>query len=162
MTNKEKAIKELKEVLDNLDITNKYRLNLIRAIEYLQEEPVSEDLEKAAITAADEDMQGRQIMEESNEKRQLYSRIFRRAFKAGAKWQKKQDQSTIELAEDHSMLAGMEKMKEQMMVEAIDVEVKVDAGGYPYIPLIELYDYDKDIPLAKMGDKYKVVLIKKD
>ena len=32
-----------------------------------------------------------------------------------AKWQKQQDQSTIELAEDHAMLAGMEKMKEQMM-----------------------------------------------
>ena len=43
MTDKEKAIKELKEVLDNLDITNKYRLNLIRAIEYLQKEPVSEE-----------------------------------------------------------------------------------------------------------------------
>ena len=32
----------------------------------------------------------------------------------GAKWQKKRDQSTIELAEDHAMLADMEKMKEQM------------------------------------------------
>jgi len=41
MTDKEKTIKELKEALDSLDITNKYRLNLIRAIEYLQEEPVS-------------------------------------------------------------------------------------------------------------------------
>lgn len=44
------------------------------------------DLEIAAIEAADKDMQGRQIMEESNEKRQLYSRIFRRGFKAGAQW----------------------------------------------------------------------------
>ena len=41
MIDKEKVIKELKEALDSLDITNKYRLNLIRAIEYLQEEPVS-------------------------------------------------------------------------------------------------------------------------
>lgn len=53
----------------------------------------------------------------------------------------------------------MRLQKEQMMAEAIDVEVKVDAGGYPYIPQIELYDYDKDIPLAKEGDKYKVILI---
>ena len=52
--------------------------------------------------------------------------------------------------------------KEQMMAKAIDVEVKVDAGGYPYIPQMELYDYDKDIPLAKEGDKYKVVLIKEE
>ena len=41
MTDKEKTIRELKEALDGLDITNKYRLNIIRAIEYLQEEPVS-------------------------------------------------------------------------------------------------------------------------
>ena len=79
-----------------------------------------------------------------------------------AKWQKDQDQSTIELAEDHAMLAGMEKMKEQMMKDATDVTVNVDAGGYPYIPQMELYDYDKDVPLAKEGDKYKVVLIKEE
>ena len=46
MTDKEKVIKELKEALDSLDITNAYRINLIRAIEHLQEEPVSEDLEE--------------------------------------------------------------------------------------------------------------------
>ena len=46
MTDKEKIIKELKEALDSLDITNKYRLNIIRAIEYLQEKNVSEELEK--------------------------------------------------------------------------------------------------------------------
>jgi len=57
---------------------------------------------------------------------------------------------------------GMKKQKEQLMAEAIDVEVKVDAGNYPYIPQLELYDYDKDVPLAKEGDKYKVILIKED
>ena len=36
------------------------------------------------------------------------------AFKAGAKWQEKQDQETIELAEDHAMLAGKMQMKEEM------------------------------------------------
>jgi len=41
--------------------------------------------------------------------------ILSEAFIAGAKWQEEQDQSTIELAEDHAMLAGMEKMKEEMM-----------------------------------------------
>jgi hypothetical protein len=50
--------------------------------------------------------------------------------------------------------------KEQMMTKAVNVEVKADAGGYPYIPQMELYDYDKDIPLAKKGDRYKVILIK--
>ena len=77
--------------------------------------------------------------------------------------EREKKQSTIELAEDHAMLAGIEKMKEQMMAEAIDVEVKVDAGGYPYIDkTIELYDYNKDISIAKKEDKYKVVLIKED
>lgn len=61
------------------------------------------------------------------------------AFKDGAKWQ-----------------------KEQMMANAVEVTVRIDAGGYPYTPEIELYDYDKDVPLAKKGDKYKVVLIKED
>ena len=50
--------------------------------------------------------------------------------------------------------------KEQMIAKAIDVKVKVDAGGYPYIPQMELYDYDKDVPLAKAGDRYKMILIK--
>ena len=48
MTDKEKTIKELKDALDSLDVTNKYRLNLIRAIEYIQEEPISEGLEEAS------------------------------------------------------------------------------------------------------------------
>ena len=48
----------------------------------------------------------------------------------------------------------------KLVEEAGEHEVKVDAGGYPYIPQIELYDYIKDSPLAKEGDKYKVILIK--
>ena len=61
------------------------------------------------------------------------------AFKAGAKWQ----------------IA-------KLMANATEVTVHIEAGNYPYIPQIELYDYDKDIPLAKEGDRYKVVLIKED
>lgn len=107
------------------------------------EEPVSKDLEEAAAKFdGSMDCVG--------------------CFIGGAQWQKQQDQSTIELAEDHAMLAGMEKMKEQMMVKAVEATVHIDAGGYPYIPQMELYDYDKDIPLAKEGDKYKVVLIKEE
>jgi hypothetical protein len=34
-------------------------------------------------------------------------------FIAGAQWQKQQDQSTIELAEDHAYLAGQEKIIEK-------------------------------------------------
>ena len=78
MTDKEKIIKELKEALDNLDITNKYRLNLIRAIEYLQEEPISEDLEEAATKYI-----------KGNYSPWLYKVMFD-CFKAGAQWQKEQ------------------------------------------------------------------------
>ena len=48
------------------------------------------------------------------------------AFKAGAEW-----------------MAGQGESRE--------VEVKEDAGGYPYITKIELYDYDKDEPLFNPG-----------
>ena len=58
-------------------------------------------------------------------------------FKAGAKWQ-----------------------AEQMKKEATEVTVYEDAGGYPQIPIIELYDYDNDKPLAKKGDKVKVYIFK--
>lgn len=47
-------------------------------------------------------------------------------------------------------------------VDAIEIEVKEDAGGYPYIDAIELYDYDKDIPLAKKGDKVNVIIMTRE
>ena len=64
----------------------------------------------------------------------------REAFKAGAQWQ-----------------------KNLLLQNAIDATVFEDAGGYPYVnKTIELYDYDKDIPLAKAGDKVKIIVIKED
>ena len=62
-----------------------------------------------------------------------------RAFKKGAQWQ-----------------------KERILNNATEREVKVDVCGYPYIDFTELYDYDKDIPLAKEGDKVKLVIIGED
>lgn len=55
-----------------------------------------------------------------------------------------------------------QEMKQQLMKDAVDVTVHIDAGGYPYIPQMELYDYDKDVPLAKAGEKVKVIVIKED
>lgn len=81
------------------------------------------------------------------------------ACKLGAKWQKDQYQSTIELAEDHAMLAGMEKEKEGMMAKAIDGKIyetqarsklkAVTTGN------LSRLDY-------KVGDKVKVIIIKED
>ena len=50
--------------------------------------------------------------------------------------------------------------EEQMMKKAIEREVKIDAGGYPYIEATEFYDYENDKPLAKEGDKIKIIIIK--
>ena len=44
----------------------------------------------------------------------------------------------------------------------LEREVKIDAAGYPYIDEIEFYDYDKDMPLAKEGDKVKVIIVKEE
>ena len=110
------------------------------------------------------------------------------ACKLGANWQKEQfeknrlaacDKQTEEEAEieqsflmgiiecehrqptfDDAIKYGMRLQRENMMKDATDVTVHIEAGNYPYIPQMELYDYDKDVPLAKEGDKYKVVLIK--
>ena len=148
------------------------------ADEHPKEEPVSEDL-------------GEYINELSKQFPELsFAKLSRIAVRA-AKWQKAQfeknrlkhcnsitnEQAELEqgFIDQHidkynrmptfldAIEYGMQLQKEKMMAKAIDVEVKVDAGGYPYIDkTIELYDYDKDVPLAKEGDKYKVVLIKEN
>ena len=57
---------------------------------------------------------------------------------------------------------GKKSMKEQMLQEAVERIVKEDAGGYPYIDATELYDYTEDKPLAKAGDKVRIVIVKED
>ena len=109
---------------------NDYK-SILSFIDSLQEEPVSEELENNAIQYAGKHAPYDDAMDEVEE-----------AFKAGAKWQEKQDQSTIELAEDHAMLAGMEKMREEMMkniwrpadgddLPEIDREVVVFTQDFP-------------------------------
>ena len=149
--NKDDAIKYLKQLYPNgghcwLD---EQRIEAIgMAIKALQKEPVSEDLEKAAVEAF------KQIVDSDKNS-------FLEIFKAGAKWQKQQIlDCNITLQRTFDL--GKQEMKQQLMAKAVDATVHIDAGGYPYIPQTELYDYDKDTPLAKKGDKYKVILIKED
>ena len=52
------------------------------------------------------------------------------SFKAGANWQKKQDLETIELAEDHAMLAGMVKGKEETIRKACDWITEINNHHY--------------------------------
>jgi hypothetical protein len=50
---------------------------------------------------------------------------------------------------------------EQMKKDAIELPVKIDAGGYPYIQItgIEFFDYDKDKPTAKEGDVVRILIL---
>lgn len=80
-------------------------LSLIDTLEVkeLQEEPVSEDLIDATNNYCVNVRKGYpRVMDETD-------RYICNAFKAGANWQEKQDQSTIELAEDHAYFAGRTK-----------------------------------------------------
>ena len=126
----------------------------------LKEDPVSNDLEKAAHFYVDTTIEW--FDSEGNP-------CCYPAFIAGAQWQKEQDQSTIELAEDHAMLAGMEKMKQEIMKNVV-LETKVmkdnDGDGIdtPYEEWLTLED--TEIPFIpdniglKDGDKVKVIIIK--
>ena len=74
---------------------------ILTIINSFPEEFVSEDLERAS-----EEFAIRQGIE--------LKPFAKKFFKAGADWQKEQDKETIELAEDHAMLAGMNKMSEMI------------------------------------------------
>ena len=77
------------------------------------EDPVSNDLEEFA--KRESELFGEREYEIDYIDRNALTKGYYWGVKAGAQWQKEQDQSTIELAEDHAMLAGMEKMKEEMI-----------------------------------------------
>lgn len=66
-----------------------------------------------------------------------------------------------DLSKYNGFVEGALWKEQQIKKNAVDAVVKIDAGGYPYVDrTIELYDYDKDIPLAKRGDKVKILVIK--
>jgi hypothetical protein len=133
-------------------------LDFIETSEYDQykEEPFLPDgLEEAA-----EDFGKRQGLE--------LRPFAKKFFKAGAEWQKEQMMDEWLKDRDGCFWDGVEEgkkaMEKQMLEGAVEVEVKEDAGGSPIVPLnaIELYDYENDKPLAKAGDKVRVIVIKED
>lgn len=70
-------------------------------------------------------------------------------------WQKQQDQQTIELAEDHAMLAGMMKERERMLEDTIDGEVVSDLKDVNYI-----CSMSKIPDTLRFGDKVKLIIVK--
>ena len=178
MKTKDEVIDSLKKALEELDITSSLRLPIIQTIEYLQEEPeyLEEETNYCAFSTSrytDEDRKAlcKGCDEECkfNQKKVLISENLLQASIAYAdahsEYCTDKNGRVVEhyniRAKEH-FIAGANWQEEQLLAKAVDATVHIDAGGYPYIPQMELYDYDKDIPLAKEGDKYKVILIKED
>ena len=141
------------------DIKYKLCKKILEYIDSLQEEPVSEELEEAADNALSNVLNTHEIVN---------VRSCLEMFRFGAKWQREQDQSTIELAEEHAMLAGMEKMKEQMMtksIEAVVSQVPCSNEIILYNPSsVDKYYLPQEMNKLGLnkGDKVKLVIIKED
>lgn len=119
--------------------------NILASLDILSAHPASEELEKEI---------ARYLREECSADDEPSISDIARHF---AEWQKVQDQKTIELAEDHAMLAGMNKMEQQMMEGAVEHYVVGEIAGHPVGPAIVHYDESLNI-----GDKVKVIVIKED
>lgn len=81
-------------------------------------------------------------------------------------WQKTQDQQTIELAEEHAMLAGMMQEREKMMKDAIECNYRKArlASGH-YLSDLTMADVSELNEVAdrlqlRDRDKVKVIIIK--
>lgn len=108
---------------------------LLLFIDSLPEEPASEDLEEFAIDTWNNYI-GLDLMH-VDEAVAFANKI--------AEWQKQKDQETIELAEDHAMLAGMMKEREEMMKDAVNAI------------FIQDYAYKTPILYGNLKDKMNIV-----
>lgn len=120
----ERRIAEIRDIsqgyIADKQMSTEYLLlhELLSFIDSLEEEPVSNDLEEACDEYYNETWDehgGKAMVVDGCHDIWFPSQATDDFFKAGAQWQKQQDQLTIELAEDHAMLAGMEKMRQEMI-----------------------------------------------
>lgn len=122
----------------------------------IKEEPASEGLEEEII----------KVWKDSEDNGNLSElgklRVIARHF---AEWQRQKDQETIELAEDHAMLAGMNRMKEEMMKDAFideyivhDGRIDIEGDPLPSVDPIILLPY----PKFKPNDRVKIIIVKED
>lgn len=74
------------------------------------------------------------------------------------------DQNVVIYFRDQDRWETVEEpnIKNPVPISVIERTVTIDAGGYPKIDIssIELYDYQEDKPLAKEGDKIKIIIIR--
>ena len=134
------AAKSTERCAGSIDCIN----SILSSLQFVKIEkwPVSEDLEEAAKRYSD-----------NEDPICTCEECLLKSFKEGAKWQKEKDQSTIELAEDHAMLAGMNKMEEQMMAKAIDAQCFGFQGA-------ALFSFRLPADNYLVGSKVKVIVIK--
>ena len=140
--------------------------------EYHKEEPVSEELEKVVEEIVDPTvLNAYGVKEIANRlRRTMIEPVSEELEEAceqiaeNARKHKAETSSPFFSQTDYKqgVIDGAKWQKEQLVASGTDVTVHIEAGNYPYIPQIELYDYDKDVPLAKEGDKYNVILIKEE
>lgn len=96
--------------------------------------------------------------EDGSEERELFPQTFIRGFIAGAEYQREQDQQLTELAEDHAMLAGMNKMKEEMLKDAVGGEV-CKFGEVAYVKERNHVELIKYLSQFNNGDRVKIIVI---
>jgi hypothetical protein len=94
-------------------------------VKEVEEETISEDLEYAALLhypKMSRISEPHGFIPADNKSHYLgdANEDNRKAFIAGAQWQKEQDQSTIELAEDHSYFAGSENTRKKLIDKACE------------------------------------------
>ena len=134
--------------------------NLDAYIDSLQEEPVSEDLEEEIKKIKKDYFPN--ASDPTIPLRSIWIEDIARHF---ANWQKEQDKETIELAEDHAMLAGMEKMKEQLLKDTVSATVITDpdAHGADYgLQKLDVKFQELESKGFKSGTKVKLIIIKED
>ena len=79
----------------------------------------------------------------------------KKGFIAGAEWQKEHDAELIEIAYNDGITIGMTKQKEQMMKEAVAVEVVGDKRDLRLVDSTQRCLFN-----ANRGDWLKIIIVK--
>lgn len=147
-----KRIRLLDKVCNNKECETTIAYNdILKFIDSLPEQPTSEDLDEEI-----KNYFSGWCMRGSREQE-----CFFKTARHFAEWQRKKDQETIELAEDHAMLAGMMKEREEMMKDAIEVEIFREIKGNSEKEFqLRSVRFKKDG--IKLGDKVKIIIVKED
>ena len=78
-----------------------------------------------------------------------------------AEWQKKQDEKTIELTEDHAYFAGGVNEREKMMEGAVECIVIAGKDNDRWL-VTYVGDYESMLKTCKTGDKVNIIILPKE